>query len=141
MDDYGVEEPEPLSHAAASPSKESTVRSKKSVRFSRDVSDNFANPVASKVQKEVTRNSTDKPATDGPAKSLANEPREMVPASALSKEARAMITQLNDCVGEGDYGRLADPVFDLEIEAEEICKGQIDFEWYEAQCHSHLKHN
>ena len=122
VDDYGVEEPEPLSHAVGSPSKESTVRSKKSVRFSQDVADNFAKSV-------------DKPTVDGPTKMLTDAPREMVPASALSKDARAMITQLNDCIAEGDYSRLADLVFELEVEDASV-QGQIDFEWYEAQCHS-----
>lgn len=61
----------------------------------------------------------------------------MVPPSALSSEAREMIMELNECLGQGDYTRLADLVFDLECD--DNLQSQIDFEWYEAQCHSKLQ--
>ena len=68
------------------------------------------------------------------AKKLGNAPREMVPPNALSSEAREMIMQLNECLGQGDYDHLAELVFELDCNDNLI--GQIDFEWYEAQCHS-----
>lgn len=85
VDDYGVEDPvcKPIVGDTGSPvfEEKSVTHSKKSVRFSEE----------NEPQRVQDDKIVSKPQAPSAAKKLGSAPREMVPANALSAEARKMI--------------------------------------------------
>mgnify|MGYP000347883160 CR=1 FL=1 len=57
-------------------------------------------------------------------------PRDMVPPSGLSSEAKKMIASLKDCLTNKDHIEMSDLLFD--IECDDDLADQIDVDWYQA---------
>lgn len=145
LDDYGVEEAEAMAAKQVEEPAFVVDDDKRSVQFS-DVagSDNFVlNPT--KVEEPEPKRAIDQasikvvnkilekklPAQEKPKsiiKKVAAEPKEMVPANALTDEARATIDRLNEHLSAKEFEKLGELIFDVEMD-DELCE-QVDIEWY-----------